>query len=247
MPRWHSPPNGKCIVSGHIYILINASLPGLLKIGMTARSPDHRARELSQGTGIPSPFLVAYSEDVPDCESAEALIHERLARFRVSEDREFFRLQLKQAIRVLTLLAEKQREDEEFAEKQRRDAEKRRSRNTIDGTPAPKPLRDSELSTLLSVLQKRFKNVKNVYFHLDIQTRKQENVLQKYSALLDDGEEVFLVYDGTLFGSAKTGFILTDRGIGWSESFAPPNYCSYHKMKRDEICNGWLGFYMQGD
>ena len=33
-------------MAGHIYILINASMPGLLKIGMTARTPDERAREL---------------------------------------------------------------------------------------------------------------------------------------------------------------------------------------------------------
>jgi hypothetical protein len=70
-------------MKGHVYILLNASIPGLLKIGMTARAPEERARELSQGTGVPAPFSVAYSEEVPDCQAAEALIHARLAPFRV--------------------------------------------------------------------------------------------------------------------------------------------------------------------
>lgn len=94
---------------GHVYILANASMPGLLKIGMTVRTPEERAAEVSRGTGVPSPFMVAYSEKVPDCFEAERLIHRRLDRFRPRRNREFFQLPLKDAISELARIAEEVR------------------------------------------------------------------------------------------------------------------------------------------
>lgn len=52
------------MAAGHVYILINANMPGLLKIGMTERTPEERARELSAGTGVSSPFIVHCIERV---------------------------------------------------------------------------------------------------------------------------------------------------------------------------------------
>lgn len=94
------------MAAGHVYILVNASNPGLLKIGKTERTPEDRARELSTGSGVPSPFMVAYSEDVPDCAKAERLIHKRLDKFRPNKNREFFQLPLKDAISELSRIAE---------------------------------------------------------------------------------------------------------------------------------------------
>lgn len=80
-------------------------MPDLLKIGMTERSPDDRAREISQGTGVPAPFIVAYYEEVPDCREAEVLLHTEFAEYRTNEKREFFHLPLKDAIDVMRALA----------------------------------------------------------------------------------------------------------------------------------------------
>jgi hypothetical protein len=91
---------------GHIYLLLNPTMPGYLKIGMTKRTPDERARELSQSSGVAVPYAVAYSEEVLNCEVAESMIHTRLAKFRVNRGREFFHLPLQEAIRELTVIAE---------------------------------------------------------------------------------------------------------------------------------------------
>lgn len=93
------------MANGHVYIFLNAAMPGMLKIGMTTRSPEERAREVSQGTGVATPFNVAYSEEVPDCAAAEALIHSRLERYRVHQRREFFHLDLRDAIRHVSEIA----------------------------------------------------------------------------------------------------------------------------------------------
>jgi hypothetical protein len=93
------------MAAGHVYILVNASIQGHLKIGMTERTPEERARELSQGSGVPAPFTVAYFEHVPDCADAERLIHLRLDKYRTNQNREFFHLPLQDAIRELAQIA----------------------------------------------------------------------------------------------------------------------------------------------
>ena len=91
-----------------IYILINASMPGQVKIGRTNRSADDRARELSASTGIPTPFIVAYEMEVSDSSIAERAIHDALedANFRTSANREFFYVPVRQAIEMVTSTVE---------------------------------------------------------------------------------------------------------------------------------------------
>lgn len=93
--------------AGHVYIMINASFPkNILKIGMTKREPYERAEELSNKTGLPAEFQVAYEKRVQDCEKAERRIHKELKQYRTTafrgnRDREFFQIPLKQAIPVV--------------------------------------------------------------------------------------------------------------------------------------------------
>ena len=97
---------------GYIYILINASLQkNTLKIGMTRRTPEIRAGEMSEETGLPSEYIVAHERKVSDCEEAEALIHERLKRYRTTQtrydrSREFFMIPFKKARPIFDEIAD---------------------------------------------------------------------------------------------------------------------------------------------
>src|SRR5438876_10907835 len=82
----------------HVYILTNESMPGLLKIGYTCRTPQQRCAELGAATGIPTAFRLVHSREVSDGRAAEETIHRLLAPFRASQDREFFRLSIPKAI-----------------------------------------------------------------------------------------------------------------------------------------------------
>ncbi|WP_435124898.1 GIY-YIG nuclease family protein [Micromonospora tulbaghiae] len=86
---------------GVIYILANQYMPGLLKIGQTTRDPETRAREISRATGVPGDFEIIYDEIVSDVDSAEAAIHAQLAALRVNRPREFFRIDIRAAIRAV--------------------------------------------------------------------------------------------------------------------------------------------------
>lgn len=88
------------MATGFVYILLNPSYPDLVKIGLTERTSEERAREL-RTTGVPTEFLVIYDELVSDCRAVEDAVHRRLAGYRVSHDREFFRVPIKEAIRTL--------------------------------------------------------------------------------------------------------------------------------------------------
>ncbi len=77
---------------GWVYVLVNSSTPGLVKVGRTTRLPAERAAELSAVTGVPTPFIVAYDRHFTDCHAAERIIHGELDRrgLRVAANREFF-------------------------------------------------------------------------------------------------------------------------------------------------------------
>lgn len=89
------------MASGVIYILINPAFKDLLKIGKTTRTAEERAAEISNGTGVPSKFVVAYEDSVADCDLAERRIFKALEQYRYGNNREFFALKLKEAIPVV--------------------------------------------------------------------------------------------------------------------------------------------------
>lgn len=91
------------MASGYVYVLINQSMPGLVKIGCTQRDSRARARKLYT-TGVPTPFDIAFEVFSEDHEALENQMHAQLSSFRVNGDREFFRYPLKDVISLLIQL-----------------------------------------------------------------------------------------------------------------------------------------------
>lgn len=92
------------IREGYVYILIHPIQPGYVKIGQTSLSPEERAKEITRkaGTGLVGAHIVAYEELVRDSITIEKIIHKRLKNYRVDDNREFFFLPLKEAIKIVT-------------------------------------------------------------------------------------------------------------------------------------------------
>lgn len=87
---------------GWIYIMRSGShYPDLYKIGLTRRSGETRAIELSSATGVPTGFEVLAQWEVGDCSRVEREIHIRLAHYRVNKRREFFRGNLQSIVEVI--------------------------------------------------------------------------------------------------------------------------------------------------
>jgi hypothetical protein len=93
--------------SGWLYMLGNESMPELCKIGQTRRTPEERAMELSGSTGVASPFHVIHSFEVSNVHEAEKLAHKILSAYRINNDREFFKIEIKLAVEVVELVAKR--------------------------------------------------------------------------------------------------------------------------------------------
>jgi hypothetical protein len=92
---------------GFVYVMrSDAHALDVYKIGLTRRTSDERARELSYATAAPLPFGVLTHWEVGDCAGIEAEIHRRLEAYRINERREFFRLPLRSIISVINAVVE---------------------------------------------------------------------------------------------------------------------------------------------
>lgn len=83
-----------------VYIFTNKSFK-YVKIGYTNRSPYIRARELSNSTGVPTPFKVYYYRKVKNGKLTESILHEKLKNYRVNKKREFFDISPQKAKKIL--------------------------------------------------------------------------------------------------------------------------------------------------
>lgn len=106
-------------MSEFIYILENPSLVGIVKIGKTTREVTERVKELSSHTGVPTEFTVFKQYVVDDASVAENKIHERLNEYRVSENREFFRISAEEAAQIIEEMFQESRT---FSDPEREDA-----------------------------------------------------------------------------------------------------------------------------
>jgi len=90
-----------------VYVLSNASMPGSLKIGYTKQTPDERAKQLSSSTGVASPFIVEYAFKCFNAEALEGELHKFFDSYRVSNNREFFRLSLDEVEKAVKNLGQR--------------------------------------------------------------------------------------------------------------------------------------------
>lgn len=87
-----------------IYVLSNPSYPGLLKIGYTRKEIGIRIKNLSDATGVPTPFKLEYMFRCTNGLELESEIHKHLKEYRPNNYREFFDINLKNAIEAIKFI-----------------------------------------------------------------------------------------------------------------------------------------------
>ena len=123
--------------TGWVYVLVNDSIDGQVKVGFTSGLPEDRARELHT-SGVPTPYKVATAFLFTDkAYQIEREAHSLLNDWRVSPDREFFRCSGLDAADAIQRASEQLNQPpadvwpvlltpEEIAERKRKEAEHRR-------------------------------------------------------------------------------------------------------------------------
>ena len=87
-----------------VYILVNSTMPDLIKIGRTANL-EERLRSLSSHSGVPVPFECYYACEVNDGTDIERRLHGAFGDHRINPKREFFRINPERIQMILEALA----------------------------------------------------------------------------------------------------------------------------------------------
>jgi hypothetical protein len=89
-------------IRGWVYVITNASMPGLVKVGFSTKDPKLRAAELNH-TGSPNPYKVAFDVLVLYPRQIERLVHAAMADS--NEGKEWFRCSAAHAIATIMEIA----------------------------------------------------------------------------------------------------------------------------------------------
>lgn len=80
---------------GYVYCMTNPSMPGLVKVGMTARTPNERLSDANAADTWrpPTPYQLEFAKSVNNAKQKEIVLHRLLTQYteRVNPRREFFR------------------------------------------------------------------------------------------------------------------------------------------------------------
>lgn len=75
-----------------VYLLSNPSMPNIYKIGCTKANDVAERMKRLQTTGVPTPFECLRASKVDDCKKAETMLHTAFAKYRITPNREFFKI-----------------------------------------------------------------------------------------------------------------------------------------------------------
>ena len=87
-------------LGGYVYILTNSAYPNKCKIGMTTSSPEKRLHQINSA-GVVNDWEIAYTFKCARPYDFEQAIHVVLADVRSRSDREFFDIDLNDAIGLI--------------------------------------------------------------------------------------------------------------------------------------------------
>ena len=87
------------MIPGYVYVMSNASLNGLVKVGMSLISPHEIALSSSKCEFIPDEFIVDYYLKVYNLFDAEAIVRSCLHKFHYKKD--FYNINKENAIKII--------------------------------------------------------------------------------------------------------------------------------------------------
>jgi len=90
-----------------VYVLSNPTIPNMFKIGYTKNTPDERANQISNSTGVALPYKVEWAFHCYDGFGLEQEVHHKLDAYRVNNNREFFQISLEEVKKTIEILGEK--------------------------------------------------------------------------------------------------------------------------------------------
>jgi hypothetical protein len=93
---------------GYIYCMSNPSMPGIMKVGLTMRTPEERLKEANKSDTFkpPTQYIIEFAKYVTSPMLKERILHDLLTRYteRINPQREFFRVSSSEVKRFFDLI-----------------------------------------------------------------------------------------------------------------------------------------------
>ena len=129
------------MTDGFLYCFSNVSMPGILKIGMTERTPEIRLNEANSSDTWrpPTPYKIEFAKKVFNSKQKESVLHMLLAQYteRINPKREFFRVSPEEVKTFFDLidgeLWVENIKEEEAAEEEEEEEEKTETKQVVKG------------------------------------------------------------------------------------------------------------------
>lgn len=92
-----------------VYVLVNKSVPGICKVGMTTTTVRQRVNEINAATGVITPWIPVYRYECINSRELEQAVHSELGSlgYRVNPNREGFEVPSEVAIQTIERLADR--------------------------------------------------------------------------------------------------------------------------------------------
>ena len=139
------------MTDGYLYCFSNQSMPGILKVGMTERTPEIRLNEANSSDTWrpPTPYKIEFAKKVLNPKQKETTLHNLLSQYteRINPKREFFRVSSEEVKTFFDLIdgdlwvkdpEEEEAEEEEEEEKEEEEEEEEDNQSTISNSPVVK-------------------------------------------------------------------------------------------------------------
>jgi len=125
--------------SGYLYCFSNQSMPGILKVGMTERTPEVRLREANAPNTWrpPTPYKIEFAKMVLNASGKEKTLHTLLEQYteRCHPRREFFRVSIEEVHKFFDLMDGEMWNESRDMEEEEEDEEED---TDTSSTPAPR-------------------------------------------------------------------------------------------------------------
>lgn len=90
-------------------------------------------------------------------------------------------------------------------------------------------------AAVVELLREHFMGADSFYIAPSIPPKKEKNVRAMHAAHLPPHEPILGIYDGTVFGAADDGFVITSRRLCWRNMMEPPQMVEWHYLDADSI------------
>lgn len=104
-----------------------------------------------------------------------------------------------------------------------------------------------QVQTIRELVQVSFRDRKNVYLAPNIPADKAANATAVHTDHLPPGEPLLVLYDDTLFGSAKEGFVITESRLCWKSLMYSPAFLLWEELPFLEPQQGVGKVTLRGD